>query len=142
METLIADGESGLASAEVAQYLDRVHIELKTKAPGEHAQMVERHHELLRRILLRIEDQLEEEGIKVPLSVVVAEGALAKNTLTRVAGHTPYRALYGRDPPGLAEFEPVSETQLDDTSGGVAGSSRHNHRVREVAIAALSLIHI
>ena len=52
MRVLIADGESGLASEEAAQWLDRVFIELKTKAPGEHATMVERHHELLRRTIL------------------------------------------------------------------------------------------
>ena len=66
MLVLIADGESGLASEEVAQYLDRLSIELKTKAPGEHAQMVERHHELFRRLLLRMEASLDELGIKVP----------------------------------------------------------------------------
>ena len=81
--------------------------------------MVERHHELLRRLLLKIEAMLEEEGIKVPLAIIVAEGVLAKNSLTTVAGQTPYRGLYGREPPGLAEFEPTSETQLDDMSGGV-----------------------
>ena len=69
--------------------------------------------------------------------MVVAEGTLAKSTLTTVAGHTPYRALYGPDPPGLAEFEPVSETQLDDASGGVSGFSRHNHRVRETVVASM-----
>ena len=139
MKTLVADGESGLASEEVAQYLDRCvpPIELKTKAPGEHAQMVERHHELFRRILLRIEAQLAEEGLSVPMTAIVAEGALAKNSLITVAGHTPYRGLYGREAPGLAEFEPTSETQLDDASGGVAGHSRHHHRLREMAIAAM-----
>ena len=39
----------------------------------------------------------------------------------------------------MAEFEPVSETQLDDASGGVSGFSRHNHRVRETTIAAMVL---
>ena len=99
--------------------------------------MVERHHELLRKIILRLEAQLAEEGCKVPMSVIVSEALLAKNSLTTVAGQTPHRALYGRDPPGLAEFEPTSETQLDDTSGGVAGHSRHHHRVREIAVAAM-----
>ena len=102
MQTFIADGESGLASEEVAQWLDRVGTQLKTKAPGEHAQMVERHHELLRRIILRLEAQLAEEGVRVPMSVIIGEALLAKNSLTTVAGQTPYRALYGRDPPGLA----------------------------------------
>ena len=116
MRVLIVDGESGLASEENAQWLHRISVEFTTKAPGVHATMVERHHELLRRIILRTEAQLKEEGISVPFSVIIAECVLAKNTLTTVAGQTPYRALYGRDPPGLAEFEPVSETQLDDAS--------------------------
>ena len=134
---LIADGESGLASEEVAQWLERVSAELKTMAPGENATMVERHHELLRRIILRTEAQFKEEGISVPFSVIITECVLAKNTLTVVAGQTPYRAHYVRDPPGLAEFEPTSETRLDDSSGGVSGFSRHNHRVRETAIASM-----
>ena len=97
MRMLIADGESGLASEEVAQWLDRVFIELKTKAPGEHAQMVERHHELLRRTILKIEDQCKAERMSVAFAVIVAEAVLAKNTLVKVAGQTPYRGLYGRE---------------------------------------------
>ena len=42
---LIADGEAGLASEKTAQFMDRFRVELKTEAPGEHGQMVERHHE-------------------------------------------------------------------------------------------------
>lgn len=135
MKALVADGEKGIASEEVAQFLDRNLVQLKTKAPGEHAQMVERHHELIRRLLLRVESQLHAEGLNVPMEVIVAECILAKNVLTTVAGQTPYRALYGREPPGLTEFEPQSETVLDDRSGGVTGHSRNHHRVREMAPA-------
>ena len=52
---IVADGEKGLVGEEVAQWLDRHNSNLKPKAPNEHAQMVERHHELLRRIMLRVE---------------------------------------------------------------------------------------
>ncbi len=31
----------------------------------------------------------------------------------------------------------MSETQLDDVSGSVVGLSRHHHRVREIAVAAI-----
>ena len=41
MKVLIADGEKGLASEEVSRWLDRWQVQLKAKAPGEHAQMVE-----------------------------------------------------------------------------------------------------
>ena len=110
---------------------------MKTKAPGKHAQIVERHQELLRRFLLRVESQLQAEGLHLPTEVVVAECIRAKHVLTTVAGHTPYRALYDRDTPGLAEFEPQSETVLDDRSRGVARHCRDHHRVREMGLAAM-----
>ena len=137
MRVLIADGEKGLASEEVAQWLDRWKVELKAKAPGEHAQMVERHHELLRQLLHRVEAQLGDEGIAMPIEVIVGECLLAKNVMTTIAGHSPYRAVYGRGPPMLAESEPTSETQLDGASGGVPGYSRHTMRLREVAMQAM-----
>ena len=121
----------------MGQFLDRCGTQLKLKAPGEHAQMVERHHELLRQTLHKLEEQLKEEGIAVPFSVVVNEAILAKNAFTTVGGHTPYRALYGRDPQLTAEFESTFETQLDDTSVGVPGHSRHNLRVREIATQSM-----
>ena len=63
MRILITDRESGLISEEVGQWLDRWQVDLKTKALGEHATMVERHHELLRRLIHRVESQLNDEGI-------------------------------------------------------------------------------
>jgi len=137
MKLLIADGEKGLDSEQVRQFLDRNGVVFKAKAPGEHAQMVERHHEVLRQTLHKLEEQLKEEGIALPFSVVVNEAVLAKNALTTVGGHTPYRALYGRDPMLTAEFEPTSETQLDDMSSGVPGHSRHHLRLREIATQSM-----
>ena len=138
MQVLVADGEKGLASEQVPPWLDRWQVQLKVKAPGEHAQMVERHHELLRQVIHNTEAQLGDEGIAVPFEVIVAECLLAKNVMLTVAGHTPYRAIYGRDPPMLAEFEPTSETQLDDMSGGIPGYSRHTMRLREMAMQSMT----
>lgn len=134
---LIADGEKGFCSEQVAQFLDRCNTQLKTKAPREHAQVVERHNELLRQTLHKLEEQLKEEGIVVPFSMAVNDAGLTRNAVITVGGHTPCRAFYGRDPPMLAEFEPASETQLDDTSGEVPGHSRHNLRVREKATQSM-----
>ena len=92
--------------------------------------MVERHHELLRRTILKIEDKCTAEGLTGPFPVIVAEAVLAKNTLVKVARQTPYRGLYGREPPRLADFEPASETHLDDNSVGPFGHSRDHLRVR------------
>eukprot|EP00959_Pyramimonas_sp_CCMP1952_P349260 7317674-Pyramimonas_sp.AAC.1 len=40
-------------------------------------------------------------------------------------------------PATLREFEPGSETQLSDSSDGLAGVSRRIHRLRESALAAI-----
>ena len=45
--------------------------------------------------------------------------------------------MYGREAPGLAELEIISETQLEDASAGSAGHSWHDHRLCEMAIAAM-----
>ena len=47
-------------------------------------------------------------------------------------------SFYGRDPPVLAEFEPTSETQLDDTAGGIPGCSRPTMRLREVVMRSMT----
>eukprot|EP00959_Pyramimonas_sp_CCMP1952_P278654 5826155-Pyramimonas_sp.AAC.1 len=73
----------------------------------------------------------------MPLEIVVAECALMKNLLITVAGFSPYQAVYGRLPPLLSEFEPVSDCQIDDQSAGTPGISRHHHRLREVAMQAM-----
>ena len=52
MKKLIVDGELGLVSEEVAPQLDRDGVELKPKAPWEHAQIVERQREVLRQLIL------------------------------------------------------------------------------------------
>jgi hypothetical protein len=123
---------------EAAQWLDRWSIEVRTKEPGAHATIVERHHDVLRRMLLRVEDQLKQEGVSVmPFEMILGETVLAKNLLTSVAGVSPYQAVYGRLPPIMLEFEPLSETQLDDMGAGIPGVSKGHHRLRELAVAAM-----
>ena len=108
-----------------------------TQEPGTHAHSVERHHDLLRRVLHTTETQSLEEGVNLPFEVVLAECVLAKNVMLSVAGFSPYQALYGRLPPLMAEFEPASDLQLTDTVGGVVGASRHHHLVREIALRSM-----
>jgi len=73
MQVLVSDRESGLVSEEVAQWLDRWSVQLRPKAPGEHAQIVERHHAILRALFVKVEAQLAADGIAVPIAVIVAE---------------------------------------------------------------------
>ena len=73
----------------------------------------------------------------MPIETVIAECFLIRNLLTSVGGTSPYQAVFGRVPPLLAEFEPVSECQLDDMSAGIPGMSRNHHRLRELTVQAM-----
>eukprot|EP00974_Lingulodinium_polyedra_P000275 25781-Lingulodinium_polyedra.AAC.1 len=37
----------------------------------------------------------------------------------------------------MADFEPAAEIQLDDSGSGIAGVSRHHHRLREIAVQSM-----
>ncbi|CAK0838336.1 unnamed protein product [Prorocentrum cordatum] len=121
MKLLISDIEGGLHGEEAPQWLDRWGIEMKAKDEGSHAQLVKRHHDLTRKFIHRARGQLAEEGIVMPLEIVIAECALIKNLLITVVVFSPYQAVHGRLPPLLAEFEPVSDCQIDDQSAGIPG---------------------
>ena len=57
MSVLTVDGECAMASEEVGVALGRMGATRKIKAPGQHAQIVERHHEILRNQLHLIDAQ-------------------------------------------------------------------------------------
>ena len=137
MRLLVSDQESGIMGDACNLWLDRQQIQVKTKEPGTHAHIVERHHDLLRRVLHTTEAQLAEEGVDMPFEVTLAECTLAKNVMLSVAGFSPYQALCGRLPQMMANFEPSSDVQLVDDVSGIIGASRHHHRVREIALASM-----
>ena len=85
----MADGESGLDSEGCRQWLDRIGSQIKTKAPDQHAQMVEGHHELFRQTLRRVDEQLREEGIEVQVDDIVSGTMFAKNALLTISREPP-----------------------------------------------------
>ena len=95
---LIADGESALGADDALEWLDSWFIERVPRAPGQHAQLVERHHEILRQQVHRCPEQCKEEGLLIAFEMILAEAVLAKNVLLSVHNSTPYKALYGRVP--------------------------------------------
>eukprot|EP00959_Pyramimonas_sp_CCMP1952_P300416 6283572-Pyramimonas_sp.AAC.1 len=79
MAVLTVDGEGAMASEEAGVALGRMGTTRKLKATGQHAQVVERHHEILRRQMHVIDAHLRELGIKLPFARRLAEAVLAKN---------------------------------------------------------------
>ena len=125
-----------MMSDEFAQWRDWKQIQMRTKEVGTHANMVERHHDLLRRILHVTETQLTEEGMAPEFETVLCECVFAKNALLSISGVTPYQAVLGRTPPVLADFEPSSDLHHDD-AGLEHVPARGTTRVRELAIQAI-----
>lgn len=96
MKLLVTDSESSSFSEEMGTFLSKHGIQAKPKPTGAHANIVERHHEILRQFVHRVQAQLREESIKMPLDFIVAECFIVKNMLISEAGYTPYHAVFGR----------------------------------------------
>ena len=62
-------------------YLKRKGIQVKPRAPGQHAQIVERRRALLRHSMHCTEDQLKLEGIDITFKQLLAESVFAGNAL-------------------------------------------------------------
>eukprot|EP00959_Pyramimonas_sp_CCMP1952_P248460 5193335-Pyramimonas_sp.AAC.1 len=77
MAVLAFDGEGAMASGEAGVALGRMGTTRKLKAPGQHAQVVERHRDILRRQMRVIDAHPQELGIKLPLARRLAEAVLA-----------------------------------------------------------------
>ena len=97
--TIVADQEGGFNSPAALAWLAARDIKMIPKAKYSHAQMVERHHEVLRRQMHLLSEQALNEGIKTNLEAVLCESLYAKNCLFRVGNMTPYQAVLGKVPP-------------------------------------------
>ena len=133
MDILETDLESGLVSETVKVYLARLGVTLKTKGVGAHIRMLEKHHDILRRVFLRLVVQLAEEGIKATADHILSCALTAKNSLFTVGDSTPMMATFGRQPAVLPNIEQAT-SMLDDSHTGPDGLSRGRHRIRELAV--------
>ncbi|CAK0867548.1 unnamed protein product [Prorocentrum cordatum] len=91
MAVLTVDGEGAMASEEAGVALGRMGTTRKLKAPGQHAQVVEPHHEILRKQLHLIDAQCRESEIKVPFARRLAEAVYVKNAFLTIGQGTPYK---------------------------------------------------
>jgi hypothetical protein len=68
------------------------------KAVGQHAQVAERHHEILRQQVHKLMSQTKFDGLLIAVEDLLADAILAKNSLLTIAGTTPYTAVLGSTP--------------------------------------------
>jgi hypothetical protein len=131
-EIIESDQESGLINDEAKVYFSRVGSELKLKGVGAHVRMLEKHHDYLRQLYLRVKAQCAEEGINVTKELHLGIRIVAKNLLFTVGKSTPMQAVFGRQLAILPNLE-QGDALLDDTGVGPDGISRHSIRIREIA---------
>jgi hypothetical protein len=62
---------------------------LKLKGKGQHATLVERHHEILRQLLHRMRVQARSERLLVDFSDILAEATYVKNVMLNISGSSP-----------------------------------------------------
>ena len=81
-KTLYSDGESALNCDAAKAELKRLGTDLKIKAPGQHAAIVERRNAVLRHVLHMIEADLKRCGIKIPFDRILGEAIFVSNAFT------------------------------------------------------------
>ena len=132
----MSDHEGGLTSDEGAAWAEKWNINLRLTAKGSHAWLIERHHQVLRDVLHKIETQALTESLSIDRETLLSEGLHVKNIMTSVGGHTAHEAVLGQAPRLLFDIEegPAS----DDATALSPGVGRHTARLREIAVTAMA----
>jgi len=118
---IVTDQEGAMTSESAMAWAEHWHCALRFVPKGSHAHTVERHHEILRDTLHKVEDQCKLEGLVVNKEHVLSEATFAKNAFVQVQGQSPYTAVLGRTPNLLLEVEGNTSSAVLDTAGNIAG---------------------
>ena len=101
---LIIDGDKSIMASDTKDFLVRKGISVRTRAPGQHARMIERRGAITRHAMHCIEEQLASESITVSFKTLLPEAIFAGNSLANYGGASPYQARMGHQPsmlPGM-----------------------------------------
>ena len=119
-ENFTSDQEGALAHHEWGRFCERHKIKRHLLPTEDHAWIVERHNDILRKIYLRLESALQAEGIQCDPDDIMAEACYAKNITINHDGLTPYAGLLGRHP---REFANSFDTSVSNVCDGDVGKS-------------------
>ena len=115
LRALVVDQEGGVTGPGAASWFEAREVELKPRAKGLHADIVERHHAILRRQFHLLDSNATTEGINASFAALIAEATFAKNVLFNMGGASPYECVYGRVPPLVTLSEHQAPEAVDDT---------------------------
>ena len=109
---------------------EQKHRAQRERAKHSHAQLVERHHRVLRETYMKIKLQAEKEGINFTQRQILNEAIIAKNSLITIHGYTPNQAVFGTTSPLLPDLSRGDASIVCD-------DIRSHHRLREIAIQSI-----
>ena len=107
--------------------LERLGITVRTRAPEQHARIIERRGALLRHAMHCSEEQLQKEGMTATSPQILSECIFAGHSLISHGGVTPYDSRFGPQPRMLPDIHAPP-----DGEGGQY--IRYLNRIREVAL--------
>ena len=125
---LIVDQEGGLTGPSAAAWLEAREVELKPRAKGLHADIVERHHAILRRQCHLLDSNATSKGLNASFSAIMSEATFGKNVLFNIGGASPYECVYGRVPPLITVSNHQAPEEVDD---------RDSDRLRHLALQSM-----
>ena len=126
---IVIDQEGGLSGPEAAAWFEARDVTLELRAKNQHADMAERHNEVLRRQIHLLDTNATKEGLRVSFGALLAEAVFAKNILFNMGGASPYEAVFGRIPPLITVVSHESPDFIDD---------RDADRLRHLAIQSMT----
>lgn len=132
MTTLILDGKISMRGNEVDGLAMCSQVSMNHKAPHQQAWQVERHNASIRSALQRAEGQVIKEALRISFTTVLGLCMCMHNALVLRNNHTPYRAIFGRQPRRLQPLE-------GGRYGGAGVKVRHEF-VRVRAATAVAII--
>eukprot|EP00974_Lingulodinium_polyedra_P061264 5908283-Lingulodinium_polyedra.AAC.1 len=84
------DGEPGMNNDVAKAELKRLGTDLRVRAPGHHANIIEARHGLLRHVLHLIEEDLQRFDADISFKRLLVEGIFVCNTFSFYNGVSPY----------------------------------------------------
>ena len=103
-KVLYCDGEGGLNNDDAKAQLNSMGTELRVRASGQHANVIEARNGLLRGILHVMEEDFKRHDIPIVFKRLLGEGIFACNAFTFYNGMSRYNACTGRQPQMLPDF--------------------------------------
>ena len=92
---MVGDQESAWSYDAFGAFLQRHRVRRVLLTRGDHAWLVERRHDTLRRIILKTDSDLQQQGIEMSFKHLVSEASFVCNAILESGGYSLYTSVFG-----------------------------------------------